>query len=525
LSQSSPFDTDKPPRDNEEPLTPVAQYVRMSTEHQQYSTENQKDTIAQYAAQHGMRIVRTYADHGRSGLNLKGRAGLQELLSDVSTRKQDYEVVLIYDMSRWGRFQDMDESVFHEFFIRQTGIRVEYCAEQFSNDGSMISNLMKYMSRYGAGEQSRILSIKVFEGQCRLIGKGYRQGGPAGFGLRRMLLKESGDPDRILEPGQRKSLQMERVILVPGPDDEVCVVNRIYRMFVEEGLRESEIVSVLNKEGIKTDRESPWSQSTIKQILTNEKYIGNNVFNRTSFKLKKNRTKNHRDEWIRAEGVFDAIVEAQLFAAAQEIMTARCYQFSDEEMLERLESLHKKRGVLSGVIINEAEGMPSSSVYNRRFGSLLRAYSLVGYRPDRDYRYIEINRRLRRMHPEIISKVESRMAETADIIERDAATDLLIINKEFTVSMVLSRHSYTSSGSSRWKIRFDTGLRPDITIAVRMNAGNESIQDYYLLPRIAFKDTIIRLKDHNGLALDAYRFDDLEFLFSLAGRVQLGEAA
>jgi DNA invertase Pin-like site-specific DNA recombinase len=61
----------------------AAEYVRMSTEHQKYSTENQADIIHQFAARRGYQIVRTYADEGRSGLNIGGRAGLQQLIADV----------------------------------------------------------------------------------------------------------------------------------------------------------------------------------------------------------------------------------------------------------------------------------------------------------------------------------------------------------------------------------------------------------------------------------------------------------
>jgi hypothetical protein len=60
-------------------LVPVAQYVRMSTEHQQYSTENQSDVILRYAKAHGMDIIRTYCDAGKSGLSLSGKGGLREL--------------------------------------------------------------------------------------------------------------------------------------------------------------------------------------------------------------------------------------------------------------------------------------------------------------------------------------------------------------------------------------------------------------------------------------------------------------
>ena len=86
----------------------VAQYVRMSTEHQRYSTENQAVVIAKYAKDHGMIVVRTFADDGKSGLNLEGRAGLLQMLSEIQDGRADFGAVLVYDVSRWGRFQDAD---------------------------------------------------------------------------------------------------------------------------------------------------------------------------------------------------------------------------------------------------------------------------------------------------------------------------------------------------------------------------------------------------------------------------------
>ena len=180
-------DTDK--------VTPVraAQYVRMSTEHQKYSTENQADAIRAYATNRGMEIVQTYADAGKSGLRIEGREALQRLIRDVETRVADFEVILVYDVSRWGRFQDADESAYYEYICRRAKIQVEYCAEQFENDGSPVATIVKSVKRAMAGEYSRELSTKVFAGQCRLIELGFRQGGPAGFGLRRVLIDERGD--------------------------------------------------------------------------------------------------------------------------------------------------------------------------------------------------------------------------------------------------------------------------------------------------------------------------------------------
>ena len=102
----------------------AAQYVRMSTEHQQYSTENQSDKILEYAARIDIEIVRTYAYEGKSGLNIGGREGLQKLLADVRAGKTDFGLILVYDVSRWGRFQDADESAHYVFICKQARIRV-----------------------------------------------------------------------------------------------------------------------------------------------------------------------------------------------------------------------------------------------------------------------------------------------------------------------------------------------------------------------------------------------------------------
>ena len=114
-----------------------------------------------------------------------------------------------------------------------------------------------------------------------------------------------------------------------------------------------------------------------------------------SFKLKQRRVVNPRDMWIRAEGAYPAIVDRALFLRAREIVYARSRHFSDEELLDALRAIMKRQGTLSGLIIDEENDLPSSSAYRSRFGSLLRAYRLIGYEPERDYRYIEINKALR----------------------------------------------------------------------------------------------------------------------------------
>src|SRR5258705_6571378 len=243
----------------------AAQYVRMSTEHQKYSTENQGEAIQRYAAARGIEIVKTYADQGKSGLSLDGRDALKQLIDDVQAKKADFSTILVYDVSRWGRFQDADESAYYEYICKRAGIAVQYCAEQFENDGSPVSTIVKGVKRAMAGEYSRELSVKVFAGQCRLIELGYRQGGPPGFGLRRRLIDQNGEMKGDLARGEQKSIQTDRVVLVPGPPEELETIRWIYQAFVDEGKVESEIAELLNGRGIRTDLGRHWTRGTVHQ--------------------------------------------------------------------------------------------------------------------------------------------------------------------------------------------------------------------------------------------------------------------
>ena len=503
----------------------AAEYVRMSTEHQRYSTENQGEKIREYASTRGIEIVRTYADEGKSGLSIEGRLSLQRLIKDVEDGHVDFQIILVYDVSRWGRFQDADESAYYEYICRRAGIQVTYCAEQFENDGSPVSTIVKGVKRAMAGEYSRELSAKVFAGQCRLIELGFRQGGAAGFGLRRVLIDQSGNIKSELSRGEHKSLQTDRVILMPGSDNEVSIVNMIYRWFIEDGMSESEIAERLNNKGILTDLGRNWTRATIREILSNQKYIGDNVYNRISFKLKKHRIANHPEMWIKKVGAFRALVSPESFYMAQGILRARAHRFSNDELIEKLRLLYEHRGFLSGLIIDESEDMPSSAAYAYRFGSLIRAYKAVGFTPNRDYHFLEINKFLRKLHPEILGSTERYIRDFGGTVARDQSTDLLQINNEFTISIVLARCQTNENGRQRWQIRFDASLEPDITVAVRLDKLNKAPLDYYLLPRLNFGVSRIRLAEHNSIEYETFRFDNLDYLYGMAKRINIRRVA
>ncbi|MDT1047284.1 recombinase family protein, partial [Pseudomonas aeruginosa] len=83
--------------------------------------------------------------------------------------------------------------------------------------------------------------------------------------LRRLLIDEQGNAKGELQQGERKSLQTDRVILVPGPPEERLIVERIFRLFVELERSEQQIADLLNRDGVRTDLERLWTRGTVHQ--------------------------------------------------------------------------------------------------------------------------------------------------------------------------------------------------------------------------------------------------------------------
>jgi DNA invertase Pin-like site-specific DNA recombinase len=360
----------------------AAQYVRMSKDRQKYSIEHQAVANAAYALEHRLEIVRTYADPGISGLRLHKREGLKQLLADVLSGAADFSVLLVYDVSRWGRFQDPDESAHYEFICKAAGVRIEYCAEPFDNDGSLASSLVKHIKRAMAAEYSRDLSAKISRAQWRLAAKGFWQGGPPGFALRRGLLDASGAPRAVLEHSQRKCLASDRVVLVAGPPEEIETVRRIFRLYLVNGLSGPAIARTLNDEGVRAEMGGRWSPARVRQVLTSEKYVGVQEFGKTTDHLQGGLIRRERSQWLRTEGVLDPIVPRAIFDAAQRNAANRCHRLTDQDMLQGLADLFATHGRLTARLIDDAEHLPCAEIYRRRFGGLLSAYARVGYEAD-----------------------------------------------------------------------------------------------------------------------------------------------
>jgi DNA invertase Pin-like site-specific DNA recombinase len=460
---------------------PAAQYLRMSTEHQQYSLENQSVAIERYADAHGFDVVKTYSDAGRTGLILRNRAGLQQLLHDVVGGPVLFKAILVYDVSRWGRFQDTDESAHYEFLCRSAGVPIHYCAETFANDNTMPSLIMKALKRTMAGEYSRELGVKVLAGQRRLAGLGFRIGARPGYGLRRMLVSDTGRQKQQLARGERKSIATDRVILVPGPPSEVAVVREIYRLLLEDGMNVNSIARDLNDRGVKYAGNLKWDLYKVESVLTHPKYIGCNVFCRTSRKLRTPLVRLPISDWVVKHRAFEPIIDESTFLAAQKHLVERTARRSDESLLDALRRLLAVEGHLSVHNIRACKYTASPSTYKSRFGGLRKAFKLVGYGTPARFEPSDLRVRTQKLRKQLMTRiVELSGGKVSIVSKRFNCRSLLKLSNRRIISVLVARVMHTWKDNIRWALAPIADERRFVTLLARLNERNDAFLDFYV---------------------------------------------
>jgi DNA invertase Pin-like site-specific DNA recombinase len=472
----------------------------MSTEKQEYSPDNQMDVISSYALPRQIEVVRSYADLGRSGLDLQRRQGLRNLIDDVVSGRHDFTDLLVYDVSRWGRFQDVDESAYYEYICKRAGVKIHYCAEPFENDGSITATLLKALKRAMAAEYSRELSSKVFLGQSRIVEMGFRRGGSAGFGFRRQLLDRQGNVKGVLGHGEWKRIHTDRTVLIPGPDEELTAVRDIFDLYTVKHVSISEITRILNRRGVTNARGGLWTRTGVRWVLENPKYTGANVYNRTSFKLHAKFVRNPPDMWITRTGAFAPIISMETFLKAQEITRQKAINLLDADLVERLEELWKNWSPLFAEVLRRDKTVPED------------ACELLQRPPVRRGRFLKSKVALRKMTLELYATIKKRLLADGASVENGQRFNQFRIDGLVTVRLKLC--DCHNPGYQRWEIRFGKDPSIDVTIVVRLKPGNTEILDFFVLPHLP-EFTRVTITRENSCGLDAYRYDDLECFFSL----------
>jgi len=490
---------------------PVAAYMRMSTEMQQYSILNQTRAITGYANAHGMVVTRTYRDDGRSGLTIEHRPGLLALLRDIANGPPGYTAVLVLDVSRWGRFQNVDESAYYEFLCWKAGVRICYVAELFENDGTPFAMVVKGIKRAMAAEYSRELSAKVSAGQRTVAKLGYHLGAPSGYGFRRLLVSAGGMRKGLLAVGERKSIATDRVLLVPGPMEELRTVRWMFDQCLN-GATCLQIARVLNQKGIPNSVGKAWTYQTVKKVLGNEKLAGVAVFGKQSKKLAGGTVHNPPSTWVRADTPFAPIVLPDTFARVQKIRLAQGQHMSNAEIVERVRRLYEREGRITGPLLDAEPGLLSSHVCARRFGTLPALYAKVGYVPRRNPRYGQVRAWITAWRESLTAFTAEFLAEAGSTVGRDGWK--LTVDDAWTVSFtVINGHGRNPvRGWFNHRRSEDT----DIVVFAKGMYDEEGLRDYLVLPRSLFPIWPSGFYGRNGPKVDSCTYPSLAILGDLA---------
>ena len=463
---------------------PAAQYLRVSTEEQRYSLQNQVDAIREYATEHGFEIVETYSDAGRSGLQLHHRPGLIRLLGDVVGGDSVFRAVLVYDVSRWGRFQDCDEAAHYEFICKSAGAPVHYCAENFNNDTSLPSSIVKALKRSMAAEFSRELGTRVFTGAKNIVELGFKAGGKPGYGLRRFMISANGEPRRILEKHEMKHLRTDRVIFVPGPKEEVEWVREMFRLVVEENKTPTYITAQLNSQNVKgPSRNGIWRIGHVCRILRDPKYAGHNVWNRTSVRLGQRRVARPRAEWFVKENAFAPLIDPRTFEQVQQVLEEQSRPYSKDELLEMLRGCLKQQGNLSFSVVKSCPDLPSVNTFIKRFGTLRNAFELAGRRPASSFAIDELREQVGRMRHDLLRQIVSTFPTQVKTVFLDQSeSEYLRLDGTFSIAVIVCP-VVRRSGQLTWIADSRAIDRKTMTFLARLDPpDNNTFRDFYLLP-------------------------------------------
>lgn len=299
----------------------VAYYRHSAEDKQENSVPLQRDFIHELLQKHDVEIIHEEADEGVSGLTAN-RPGFNRLFKDwvLNPSAPQFDYVVVYDVSRWGRFEDADEAGYYEFQCKQGGKEVVYARRGFSTEEQRgMSQVQTAFERWMSFQYSKKLSEDVIRGCLEISSQGYSVGGQAPYGLARMLLS-AGDrkPIRIMQDGEHKSVANERITFVPKGDHTTAAVVRIFDLFSLESLDPQEITETLNEEGSVSANGTAWSKGKVLRILSNSAYKGTLIYNKTWGRLHKKKRENPLSQWVVCDNAFEAIIDPERFDRVQE---------------------------------------------------------------------------------------------------------------------------------------------------------------------------------------------------------------
>ena len=471
----------------------VAYYRHSAQDRQKNSVEIQSDQVRRWAVERDIEIIHEFADRGKSGLTAEGRPAFIEMMAWVRTRT-DFSKILVLDVSRWGRFQDLDLSAQYSSECTRVGKQVTYINLGVDQDDSPIYPLVVTLERYRSAQYSRELSDKVYKGSVKVARQGFRNGGVAPYATQRVMVDEQGAIRQHLEFGQWKCVNNWRIKLIPGNPQQVEAVQFIFHQFANELLDEYQIADQLNARGSLSPGGNPWTPYTVRRVLRNRTYAGAMVYGRSVGKLTQARRRIPRAKWMITDHAFPAIVDLAVFERVRVRLARRRCEMPMPALLEQLQALHGQYGRISEAILTTQDSIRNLKTIKKRFGSVTAA----------------LNHLYRAVLDRVRAQVEAAIAARHGKVIR--YQNFLVINDAISIRIKLVT-PVTNYREPVWVMKPDARTTVDITLGVLL-ADHESgtIVGYVNLPRLMVPPGTLYFSSTKPGSLGLYGHTTLDFL-------------
>ena len=485
-------------------------YFRHSADgRQEHSIPIQKEKVFGFADNSQIEIIDTFEDAGVSGLT-PDRPQFKAMMNRVHV-DLSFDLILVYDRTRWGRFQDRD-------LARRLIAECEKCGKQvhFTSDGpippfgehSIADTVIDMFGHDMASGYSAQLSDKVWAGEVYVAKHGFRCGGKAPYGMYRVEYDEQKNELGVMTGKARKRFPNGRVGLKPGNLKEVRIIKEIFEMFTVAGIFEQEIANRLNQRKVPSPKmaQAPsstklWGVSAVRKILQDEQYAGLVVYNKTSNKLKTGIKKNPREEWIvvPSHGKHKSVVSRETFEKARSIFEKRTYVPTCEELLEQVRSFYKKHGMVPASLLRYFPGAPLTRFLSRRFGSIHEAY------------YALFSETIRKAKDDVLKRIALEFY-------LEPFEDFFIVNESITINIIPAIPVPRGYGYE-WFFRRDVRDVVDVTLCVALSdASCSTILGYFPLSRWIVREDLFCVSDQSRSKIEMYGFADLSFLHGMVHR-------
>ena len=252
-------------------------------------------------------LLQGFVDEGESAYApANKRTGFCEMVSFC--RRNDVNLILVHKLDRFSR--NREESILFKSLLRKHGVTVKSVTENYDPEtpqGFLYEGMIEVINQF----YSMNLATETVKGMRENAERGFCNGGRVPYGYRL---------ERISDGNGREHSQ-----LVPGPEEEVASIRRMFDLAANQGMGGKRIANLFNGDGLPAPRSRHWNASTINSMLNNRAYVGDRVWFKRHNAGHGAREATPEDEQIIVENTHEPLVERELFDRRRERAAKRAF--------------------------------------------------------------------------------------------------------------------------------------------------------------------------------------------------------